>query len=250
MRESTVFSLWERKRIRKRRPFVEPSRKDRNALAGIDTRLRQKTLDKLAILRKYNRRLSDPKFKTKERAIGTLVRDYNSAILQPDGPANSVRHISRSSIYSWKQKYADGGLLALVPQYKIKESSAGKVIFRPLPDPIELKFAGRPRRNGKAAFVARLKRHFKNPPLECPARVSVFYSFPIPKKTPMARRMRLLKGRISHTRKPDLRALNAFIVDCMTGIVFKDHSQIVQFHSAKQFDWFPQTRILIKPLPG
>jgi Holliday junction resolvase RusA-like endonuclease len=44
--------------------------------------------------------------------------------------------------------------------------------------------------------------------------------------------------------------LNAFIVDCMTGIVFKDHSQIQQFYCEKKFDWWPQTRILIRPLPG
>ena len=51
-------------------------------------------------------------------------------------------------------------------------------------------------------------------------------------------------------RKPVLNALDCFIMNCLNSVVFKDPSQIIQFHSQKDYAQWPQTRILIKPVPG
>jgi len=234
---------------RRRLRFTEP-RKDRAVLAGITPRLKQIAYDRLAILRAYHRRLLKPrKPGTKTKVMRDFLGDFNSGALLPEGITGSITHIERSTLYNWDGFYRNSGLPALVPRYQIK-SSTGRPTFRPLKRPIEIKFPGRPRRNGKAAFLARIKRRWKDPPLECPIHLSIFYSIPIPKKTKIPRRMKMLKHRISHIGKPHLDALNAFIVDCLAGIVFGDHSQIVEFHSGKKFEWWPQTRILINPLPG
>ncbi len=245
-----AFKTWGKKRTSKGGPWIEPPRKDRDALAGIDPRLKQIAFDKLAILRELHLRLSRlGKFKTKTAAMKGFIKDFNSGVLRPERSASSIRHVSRSGLYVWRKLYANGGLAALVPKYRTKQST-GKAIFRPLSNPVELKFPGRPRRNGKREFVSRIKRRWKIAPLGCPICLSIFYSMPVPKKTKMPRRMNLLNHRISHTGKPNLDALNAFTVDCLTGTVFRDHSQIVEVHSEKFFAWWPETRILIKALPG
>jgi hypothetical protein len=178
-----------------------------------------------------------------------FLADLNSAALWPEGATGPIPHIERSTLYGWIELYRNGRFPALIPRYQIK-SSTGRPTFRPLKRPIELKFPGPPRRNGKTKFLVRIKRRWKNPPLECPIGLSIFYSLPIPKKTKMPRRMKMLKGKISHTGKPNLNSLDCFIVNCLCGTVFRNPSQIVLRHSEKQFSWWPQTRILIKPLLG
>jgi len=245
-----IFKVWGKNQTPRRRPRITEPRKDRAALAGTNPRLKQRAYDRLAILRAYHRRLSKPrKPGTKTKVMRDFLDDLNSKALSPEGATGPIPHIHRSTLYNWCKFYRDGRLPALVPRYQIK-SSTGRPTFRPLKRPIEMKFPGRPRRNGKAAFLARIKRRWKNPPLECPIRLSIFYSMPIPKGTKMPRRMWMLEHRISHTGKPNLDVLNAFLMDCLRGIIFRDHSQIVQFHSEKKFEWWPQIRILIKPFPG
>lgn len=234
----------------KRRPFTFTSRKNRAVLAGITPRLKQIAYDRLAILRAYHRRLLKPrKPRTKTKVMRDFLADLNSGALWPEGGTGPIPHIERSTLFNWDKLYRNGRLPALVPRYQAK-SSTGRPTFRPLKRPIELKFPGPPRRNGKNEFITCIKRRWKDLPLECPIHLYIFYSIPIPKKTKMPRRMRMLKHRISHTGKPHLDTLSAFIVDCLTGIVFKDHSQIVEFHSGKKFEWWPQTRILVKLLSG
>jgi Holliday junction resolvase RusA-like endonuclease len=245
-----IFSAREKIRTSRRRPRIAEPRKNRDILASVDPRLKEIGYGRLAVLRGLHHRLSKPgRFKTKEELRGRFLDDLNSGILWPDGIRKFISHIGRSTLYAWDKLYRNGGILALVPRYGTK-SSAGRATFWPLEYPIELKLSGPPRRNGRADFRTRLKRHWKNPPLGGPIHLSIFYSMPIPKKTKMPRRMKMLKGRISHQGKPNLDALNAFVVGCMTGIVFKDHCQILQFHSEKKFGWWPQTRILVRELPG
>jgi Holliday junction resolvase RusA-like endonuclease len=245
-----MYKAWAKGKTSRRCPFIEPSQKDRSTLTGIDGRLKQKAFDRLAVLRAYQRRLSSPgRLRTKARVIERFLDDFNSGTLRPDEPATSIRHLGRSTLYNWAQAYRKDRLPGLVPGYGVKTSTE-KAVFRPLADPVEMKFPGRPRRNGKREFIGRLKRHWKIPPFECPIRLSIFYSMPIPPKTKMSRRMKMIRHQTSHIGKPNLDALNAFVVNCLTGIVFRDHSQIVHFSSSKQWDWWPQTRILVKPLAG
>ena len=60
--------------------------------------------------------------------------------------------------------------------------------------------------------------------------------------------MKMLRGQISHTGKPSLDALIAFTLDCLKGLVFKDHHQIIRFHAEKEYRWNPETRIFVRAL--
>jgi Holliday junction resolvase RusA-like endonuclease len=248
--KQTVFKSWGKNRAPKRRPWVERPRKDRAVLIEVNPKLKQKAYDRLAILRVFHRRLSQPgKLKTKKEVTENFLNELNSGVLWPAGAGTSVRHLARSTLYNWRGLYARGGIAALLPHYQAKPSN-GHANFRPLVNPIEIKLAGRPTRRGKKNFIPRVKRHWKFAPLTCPIRLSIFYSFPIPKNTKMRRRMKMIRHQASHTSEPDLDRLNAFIISCMAGLVFKSHSQVVDFHSQKRFDWWPQTRVLITTLPG
>jgi hypothetical protein len=66
----------------------------------------------------------------------------------------------------------------------------------------------------------------------------------------MVRRAKMLRHEISPRGKPNLDALNAFTVGSISGVVLKEHSQIVQFHSEKKFDDLAETRILVRPVSG
>lgn len=243
-----IFKIWGKSRTSGRRPWIAEPKKNNRVLAGIESRLKAKAYTRLAILRACHRKLSKPRRpKTKTELMRSFLADLNSGILWPDGALIPIPHVARSTLYSWDKIYRNGGLLALVPRYKTKLTTE-RTTFLPLAKPIEMKFPGPPRRSGKVKFLARVKRRWKNPPLDCPIRLSIFYSMPIPKGTKMRRGMKILKRQILHTIKPNLDTLDAFIVDCLTGIVFRDYSQIVQFHSEKAYEWWPQTRILIKAL--
>jgi Holliday junction resolvase RusA-like endonuclease len=249
MTQGTVFKSWGKK-TSKRQSLGEPSRKDRAVLVGVNPKLKQIAFDRLAILRNFYCKSSQPgKLKTKAEVMKNFLNEFNSGVLWPEGGGISVRHVGRATLYNWRRLYANGGLAGLVPHYRVKHLE-GRATFRPLKNPIEMKFAGRPRRNGKKDFTLRVKRHWKFPPLTCPVRLSIFYSFPIPKKTKMKRRMRMIRHQISHVGKPNLDALNSFTIGCMLEIVFKNHSQIVDFRSQKQWSWWPEIRILITTLSG
>jgi hypothetical protein len=245
-----IFKTWAKRGILGRRPSIPESRKNRDVLAGVDPALRQKAYDRLAVLRTYYRRLSKPKRpKTKGETISNFLAELNSGILWPDGIAKPLPHVGRCTLYNWVKIYRAGGLAALVPRYRTRLST-GRATFRPLANCIEMKFPGSPRRNGKTEFLARIRRRWKSPPLECPIFLSIFYSMPIPKGIKMPRRRYILKHRISHTGRPNLDALNAFVVDCMAGTVFRNHFQIVGLSSEKKWGWWPETRVLIRALKG
>jgi Holliday junction resolvase RusA-like endonuclease len=178
-----------------------------------------------------------------------FLLDFNSGVLSPDEATKFISHVGRATVYNWDKRHRHGGILALVPRYTTK-SLAGRTIFWPLKHPFEIKLSGRPVRNGKVNFRARLKRHWKHHPLEGPISLGIFYSMPIPRGTKMQRRMKMLKHRISHIGKPNLDVLNAFVVDCLMGIVFKSHCQIINFHSEKRYAWWPEIKVLIRQLKG
>jgi hypothetical protein len=249
MAGSKIFVLWGKGYgPKKHRPFTIEPRKHGSVLAGIPARSKQIAFEKAAILRELHRRLLRPrKPKTKGVVIKDFLRELNSGILSPPGTVRAIKHVGRSSLYGWPEAYQKDGLMGLAPKYKTKTSKKERAIFRPLAKPIEMKFPGPPRRNGKVFFLERLKRRWKGPALECPIQISIFYSMPIPRPIKMSMRMRLLKDQPPHTLKPTLNALDCFIMNSLQGIIFKDPSQIVQFHSEKFWAWWPQTRILIEP---
>lgn len=249
--EMTTFMAWKESRALRRRPFTSEPQKNRNILAGVDPRLRQISFDKLAILRELHHRLLKPrKTRTKGQVIRNFLIEFNAGILSPPGGIRILRHAGRSSLYAWEKTYQRDKLAGLVPKYKTKLSKKDRATFRPLTKPIILKFPGQPKRYLKTFFQQRLRRRWQGPPLEQAIKLNIFYSMAIPKGIEMPIRMKILKHQISHTGKPTLNALDCFIMNCLNSVVFKDPSQIIQFHSQKDYAQWPQTRILIKPLPG
>ena len=246
-----MFKVLAKDRFSRKRPWTDVSRENLSVLMGIDPRHRKIGLDRLALLREFQFRLSKPrKPKTKGKVIRDFLREVNSGILWPNASRSSIRHLGISTLYGWLKIYKKDRLAGLVPKYKTKLSKKAQATFLPLARPIELKFPGRPKRNGKAFFLERLRRRWERDPLEQPIKLTIFYSMAIPKGTKMQKRTRMLKHRISHTSKPYLSALDRFIVSCLSGVVFKDQSQIIQFHSQKDYEWWPQIRILIRALSG
>ena len=244
-----IFKIWE-KRVSKKRG-IPGSRKNWSSLPGVNPKLKQKAYDRAMVIRKYHSLLLSKGFKKKTEMKKEFLADFNSGSgFWSDGSKGSISKICSSTLHNWEMIYKKNGLAGLVPRYKTK-SSTGRAVFRhPCSKKFEMKFSGQPRRNGRARFLERIKRHWKSPPLECPIRLTIFYSMKVPRGIRMARRMKILKHRISHTIRPNLDALNAFAINCMTGIVFKNHSQILSFHSEKEYCWWPQTKIIIQPLKG
>jgi Holliday junction resolvase RusA-like endonuclease len=204
---------------------------------------------RLAILKMLHKELSKGEG-LKEKIIEGFVQVYNSGMVLPE-TFTKPEHISRSTLYSWGKKYRNGGFVALLPRYKWGPKPGAAVVpIRPLSRYTKIVISGPPKRSAKYEFYPHLRRQWKGPPLDCPIRLGIVYCMPIRKGTKMPRRMRMLKHRISHIGKPNLDTLNAFIVDCLTGICFKDRSQIIQFYSKKEFEWWPEIRIYIRALSG
>lgn len=154
----------------RKRPWADVSQKDRSVLIGIDPRLRQIALDKLALLQEFHFRLSKPrKPKTKRKVIRDFLREVNSGILWPEASRGSIRHLGISTLYNWLKIYRKDRLAGLIPKYKTKLSKKAQAIFLLLARPVELKLPGAPRRNGKAFFLERLRRRWKGLLLNSPS---------------------------------------------------------------------------------
>jgi hypothetical protein len=73
---------------------------------------------------------------------------------------------------------------------------------------------------------------------------------PVPKGTPMRKRMRMLKDQLSPVKSSRLNGLTDFVLEDMRGVVYKDYSQFIQLHSEKHYRWCPKTEIFIRGVSG
>ena len=178
-----------------------------------------------------------------------VVALYNAGLILPE-IFPKPKTISRSSLYGWNRLHKKHGFLGLIPKYRWRFKS-GAVVIPIKPSSYQKKtiaIPGQPRRISKYEILPKIRSQWNGPTLDGPIQLSIFYLMGIPKGTKMRRRTRMLRREISHIGKPNLDSLNAFMVDCVTGIVFKDHSQIVRFYSEKRFGWFPKIDISVQPL--
>jgi Holliday junction resolvase RusA-like endonuclease len=207
---------------------------------------------RLAILKaRHSELLKIVKPKAKTEVTLEFLQLLNSGLFIPEGTAFKLKHLGRATLYNWEKAYRESGFRALLPRYKWKPGSGATLVPINLTwNPKEIKIPGPPKRHAKDDILFWIRQQWQDPPLECPIRLAIFYSMPIRKRTKMPRRMKMLNGKISHTGKPYLDFLNSHIMDCLAGIVFYDHSQVVTFHSEKVYRWEPQTLILIRPLSG
>ena len=244
-----IYKLWEKKVSRKRR--IPGPRKILSSLAGVNPKLKQKAYDHAMVVRKFQSLLLSKGFKKKTELRKEFLADFNSGAAWSDGSKGSISKICNSTLYNWENLYRNKGLAGLVPRYKTKSSTQRTVFRHPCTYP-EMKFPGQPRQNGRAKFLERIKRRWKGPPLEGPVDLKIFYSMAIPRKeiSRMKRRMRFIRHQIPHMGRPNLDTLNTFIIDSLSGIVFKNHCQIIRFHCEKEYAWWPQTRIRVRALKG
>jgi Holliday junction resolvase RusA-like endonuclease len=204
---------------------------------------------RLSVLKTYHKKISKRE-RSKGEIFAEIIALYNAGLILPDVFRGKPKYLSRSAIYNWDKLYKDGGFLALIPKYRWKPRPGAAVIpIRPFSRIKKIVIPGPPRRRAKYEFLPQLSLQWKGPPLVCPIHLAIFYGIGIRKGTKMRRRMKMLKDQISHVGIPNLDSLNSFLVDCMAGIVFKDHSQIVEFYCLKKYMWCPKTIIYIRALP-
>jgi Holliday junction resolvase RusA-like endonuclease len=246
----SVIRLNSRHGTQKRRrwsPLGPRGRASHNDIINVNPKAKQIAHFHLAILKMCNEEIiKNPRSKTK--AIEEFVQLYNSGLIQPE-ILSKPDHISRATFYNWSEAYKDGGFTALIPRWIYKKKPGADLTFmKLLPTYTKIIILGNPRTRGKREFLPQLRRQWQALPLDGPIMISLFFSMPVPKGTKMRRRMKMLKYQISHSQNPNLDRLIAFTLDCMKGIVFRDHSQIIRFHSEKNFGWDPKTRIFVRGL--
>jgi len=204
---------------------------------------------RLSVLKAYHKEISKRE-RPKGETIAEIIALYNAGLILPDILRGKPKFLSRGTIYNWNKAYREGGFLALIPKYRWKQKpGAAAILIKPLRTK-KIMLPGPPRRRSKYELLPEIRRQWGSSPLTYPIHLIIFYGIGIRKRTKMPRRMKMLRGEISHVGTPNLDNLNSFIVDCMTGIVFKDHSQIVEFHCAKRYVWYSKTVIYIRALPG
>lgn len=201
-------------------------------------------------LKEYHKEISKRK-RSKEEVLTEVIALYNAGLILPDIFRGKPRRLSRSTIYNWDKLYRDQGFLGLIPKFRWKPRPGAAVIpIRPLLRLKKITIPGSPKRRPKNELLPEIRRQWGIPPVTCPIHLAIFYGIKIRRKTKMRRRMKMLNGQIFHVSRPNLDDLNSFMVDCLSGIVFEDHSQIVEFHCLKRYQWYPKTTVYIRTLRG
>lgn len=93
-----------------------------------------------------------------------------------------------------------------------------------------------------------IAKNYKDKPLTCALKVDIHFFLPIPKSTTKKIRLEMQEGKIKSIKKPDIDNLSKFILDCMTGFVYADDSQIVELTAKKLYSSNPGTLIQIIPI--
>jgi Holliday junction resolvase RusA-like endonuclease len=124
-------------------------------------------------------------------------------------------------------------------------------------EPIPWKRAGRRSISGKIIVYDRqakekeqtrwqLRSQYKDEPKTTALLVDITFNVKIPKSTSKKRRRQMLSGMIRPITRPDSDNFSKYIEDCMTGIIYRDDSQIVDAYLHKRYSDRPSTKIKIK----
>lgn len=84
--------------------------------------------------------------------------------------------------------------------------------------------------------------------LTVPLELDIVFYMGIPPSTSTVRRKQMLRNEIHHMIKPDNDNLQKHILDCMTGVIYKDDCQIVDIHARKIYGEWPRTVICVRQL--
>lgn len=78
-----------------------------------------------------------------------------------------------------------------------------------------------------------------------PIELEMTFYMPIPKSTSKKKSKEMLENKIKHIKKPDIDNLQALILNCFTGIVYRDDSQVYKIIAFKKYSAIPRTEIKI-----
>jgi Holliday junction resolvase RusA-like endonuclease len=85
-------------------------------------------------------------------------------------------------------------------------------------------------------------------PLLGPLEIDIVFYMDIPKKTSKVKKQQMIAGMMHHMHKPDIDNLLKWSLDCMTGLVYEDDSQIWKLSAYKLYGDTPRTAICVRPL--
>ena len=99
-------------------------------------------------------------------------------------------------------------------------------------------------------FLWELRRQWKQAPMEIPLSLVCTFILPIPIGTSRKKTDLMARGIIFPNKKPDLDNFIKFSLDCMSGHVWRDDSQIIKIQAHKIYGQEPKTTISIFPVLG
>ena len=103
--------------------------------------------------------------------------------------------------------------------------------------------------NEKHDYELQLALQYLDEPIEGPVMVSLFFNIKRPKSHYTKVSQRLTKSAPAHhIVMPDIDNYEKFVLDCMSGIVYKDDTQVIQIFAAKNYadGDFIGTKIIIE----
>jgi len=93
----------------------------------------------------------------------------------------------------------------------------------------------------------KMRDDFREEPFRVPLKVEIYFFMPIPKAASRKQREQMIRGQISHMKRPDIDNMAKFVLDCMTGVIFNDDAQINELDLKKRYATSPRTKIVITP---
>lgn len=103
-----------------------------------------------------------------------------------------------------------------------------------------------PQKKEKLAYSLLIKKQHNGTPFECPIALSIIFHMPIPKSYSKKKRSLILDNELLFVKKPDIDNLIAFVLNCMTGIVYKDDAQVYSIAAIKKFSDNPKIEIFVQ----
>lgn len=81
--------------------------------------------------------------------------------------------------------------------------------------------------------------------LEKPLAVMIVFYMPIPKSASNSQRLKMLRGEVKPTKRPDIDNLAKTVLDGLNGVAYKDDNQIVELKLQKKYGENPRTQVFI-----
>jgi len=104
-----------------------------------------------------------------------------------------------------------------------------------------------PQKKEKEQIRWQMRAEYREDLLKVPLKVDIKYFLPIAKSASKKRHQQMREDFIKPMKRPDIDNCAKFTLDCMTGCIFSDDSQITELNLKKQYSDCPRTSIKIFP---